>query len=299
MMQRKAIALLITLLFIMLITISVGAGLKQLNQASGYVEDEKFLFQSSVILNDTLDFLKNSQELNDINSSDDFSAFLAQTSFIPFQSHNIKITIKISSARSKFNVNNLMDNKVPNIKRINILKEYFANHMISSSFVDILLDSMGGIKEDLSYESSIFEEKPELFRDYISSYKHFSELKDFYKSYYNDDSLKNIDFKNLFYFTNDKEYKVDLNYATAEVWEMMIGCDKAKAIELSEGSYDSFDDLGLNKKEINVLKYKFKTSFFEPYIYVVINIEQNKNNAIISFEYDIKKKKGSNFVYEI
>jgi len=52
-------------------------------------------------------------------------------------------------------------------------------------------------------------------------------------------------------------------------------------------------------QEIDVLKHKFKTSFFEPYIYVVINIEQNKNNAIISFEYDIKKKKGSNFVYEI
>jgi len=170
-MQRKAIALLITLLFIMLITISVGAGLKQLNQASGYVEDEKFLFQSSVILNDTLDFLKNSQELNDINSSDDFSAFLAQTSFIPFQTHGIKISLELSSARSKFNVNNLMGKKELDIFRVNALRRYLGNHMVATSFVDILLDSMRGVKQDFSYESTLFDQKPELFRDYISIIK--------------------------------------------------------------------------------------------------------------------------------
>jgi len=298
-MQKNGIALLITLLFIMLITVSIGFGLKQLNLASGYVSDEEFLYQSNIILDDVLGFLKTSQELSDINSSEDFDLFLAQASFIPFDIQGLKIGIELSSARGKFNVNDLMGKKSPNMATVDILKQYLSNHMINVSFVDILLDCMGGIKEDLSYNSSLFDEKPYLFRDYISSFEHFSELKSYYKKYYNDDSLKNIDFKNLFYFSNNKNYTIDLNYATKETWEMMLGCDESRAIQLSEAEYDSYDSLGLDINELNTLKHKFKTSFFEPYVYVIISIMKNNNNAIISFEYDIKKKEGYDFVYEI
>ena len=298
-MQKNGIALLITLLFIMLITVSIGFGLKQLNLASGYVDNEKFLYQSSVILDDVLGYLKTSQELNDINSSEDLDLFLAQASFIPFQIKDLKISIELSSARSKFNINSLIDKKKPDTKKVEILKQYLSNHMINISFVDILLDSMGGIKEDLSYNSGLFDEKPYLFRDYISSYEQFSELEAYYKKYYHDDSLKNIDFKNLFYFSHDKNYKIDLNYATKETWEMMLGCGESRAVQLSEADYDSYESLGMDVEELNILKHRFKTSFFEPYIYVVITVMKNNNNAIISFEYDMKKKEGYDFVYEI
>jgi len=297
--MRKGIALLITLLFIMLITISIGISLKQVNTASSHVEDEKFLYQSSAVLDDVLTLLKSSQELNDINSSQDFSAFLAETSFIPFEAEGIKVSLELSSARSKFNVNTLVDASAkPKEDRVAYLKQYVSNYMVITTYVDILLDSMGKVKEDLSYNSELFNNKPYLFRDYIVSAKHLDELNGFYTSFYHEQSLENINFKELFYFGKNNDYKIDLSYATTEVWEMMLGCDTFRASELSATIYEALDDIGLSDDE-KLRLAKFDTSFFEPYIDVRLNIMQDKQSANIRFEYDIKNKKGTNFVYEI
>jgi len=160
---------------------------------------------------------------------------------------------------------------------------------------------MGGIKEDLYYNPELFDEKPYLFRDYIVSDRHFKELSDFYTQNYHDDSLKNIDFEKLFYYGKDtnNSYKIDLYFATAEVWEMMLGCDKQRATELSAGYYDTFESIGLSDDELDIVRNKFKADFNQLYINVVINIIQNNQNAKIRFEYDIQNKKGSNFVYDI
>ena len=298
MLYRRGIALLVTLFFIMLITISIGIGLKQVNKASYHVKSEKFLLQTSVILDDVLTMLEGRKEFDDINSSEEFAIFLSETSFIPFETSGINISLEISSARSRFNINSLRNKPFRQDK----LKGYFSNYMINISFVDILLDSMGGTKEygDYNYPE-LFDKKPYLFRDYIVSYKHFSELSKFYTQSYRDEALKNIDFKNLFYFSNENNdsYTIDLSTATPEVWEMMLGCDKLRAAELSAEYYDSDESINLSDEELNIVKKKFKTSFFEPYIYVVVNIIQDSSSAKIKFEYDIRNKKGSNFVYEI
>ncbi len=296
--KRRGIALLITLLFMMLITLSIGVGLKHIKKASNYVKSEKFLLQTNIILDDVLTLLESRKELSDINSSDEFSYFLAESSFIPFEASGIKISLEISSARSKFNINSLRDKPI----RVDYLKQYLSNYNINIDFVDILLDSMGGMKEDYEYNyPELFSEKPYLFRDYIVSDRHFNDLGEFYEKTYRDDSLKNVDFTNLFYFANDNNdtYKIDLSSATAEVWEMMLGCDKLRAEELSAGIYDSYESMDLSSEELRVVREKFKTSFFEPYIYVVVNIIQDDTMAKIEFEYNIRSKKGSNFVYKI
>jgi len=297
--MKRGIALLITLLFIMLITISIGIGLKQVNQASAHVEGEKFLYQSSVILDDVMNILKNSQELQDINSSSELNVFLSESSLIPFEASGIKVMIEMSSARSRFNINSLVEgSKKEKEEKIASLKQYVSNYMVITTYVDILLDAMSGIKEDMSYNSAIFNKKAYLFRDYITSYKHLSELNNYYTDYYHEDSLKNIDFEKLFYYSDDKDYEIDLSYATPEVWEMMLGCDKQRAIDLSSAIYESEADIDLSEEESEILK-KFKTSIFEAYIDVRLSIIQDKQSANIRFEYDIKNKKGSNFVYEI
>ncbi|WP_373003688.1 hypothetical protein [Sulfurimonas sp.] len=296
--MRRGIALLITLLFIMLITISIGIGFKQLNQASAYVEGEKFLYQSSVILDDVLNILKNSKELQDINSSAELNVFLSESSIIPFEANGIKVSIELSSARSRFNINSLVSGNIPNQKRVESLKQYVSNYMVITRYVDILLSSMGINQEDISYNSDLFDKKPNLFREYIVSEKHLLELNEYYTNYYHEDSLKNIDFAKLFYYSSDKDYEIDLSFATAEVWEMILGCSKQRAIELSSGFYDSIADIGLSKEEMSMLD-RFDTNPFEPYIDVRLSIIQDKQSANIRFEYDIENNKGSNFVYEI
>lgn len=302
--SKKGIALLVTVLFIMAITVAIGVGLKQVKDASWHVENENFMFQASTIVEDILYILDESKELEQIvhnKSSADLFAFLYGVSFLPFESHGLKVNIQISSARSHFNINALMNTNgsTINVDRVNALKEYLNQYRVNSNYVDILLDVMRGIKDDRGYDSAIFNEKPYLFRDYIVSQKHLEEINDFYMKTYHH-TLKNIDFTQLFYFSNDKSNFIDLNYATAPIWDMMIGCDKEKAQKLASGGgeYTTLDNLSLSDKEKLALA-KFQTSFFEPFLDVVITMTQNSKHAKIRFEYNIRTKKGSNFVYEI
>ncbi len=284
-------------MFVIVISVAIGIGLKQVNDASKVVSSENFLYQSSIIVEDLLNILQTSKDLSsvlDTKSSEALYLFLSQAAFIPFESSGLEILMQIHSARGKFNPNQI------NAKNLPLIQAYFNRYNVNSQYIDILLDGMSKIKEDNSYNSAIFDEKPYLFRDYIASKEQLREINRFYAREYNDNALKNINFDDLFYLGSDRNITIDLNYATPEVWEMMLGCapDKAELLSDGGGFYTTIADLDLNSEEEMNLK-QFRTSFYEPVLYVEIEIIQNKLHSKISFEYDIKSKKGSHFVYEI
>jgi len=298
-LQRNAIALLITIMFVIVITVAIGFGLKQVNKASTIVKNENFMYQSHIIVEDVLNILQTSQEVKmiaDDNSTSELFLFLSQAAFIPFESSGLEIIMKISSARAKFNPLKLKANQV----RQDAIKQYLNNYMINSQYVDLLVDNISGIKEDNSYNSSIFDENPYQFRDYIASSKHLEKINDFYAKEFNDNALSKIEFDNLFYYSDDNSTKIDVNYATPEVWEMLLSTTKERAEFLSNaaGSYTDEASLGLNSDELERLAL-FDTSYFQPILFVEVEISQNGASSSVSFEYDIKEKKGSNFVYEL
>ncbi len=293
--SRSAIALLITVFFIMLITLSVGVGLKYINNASKSMQSEQFVLQSSMILDDVLKLLESSGELKAVTSADALAIFLAESSFIPFESNGVSVVIEISSARDRVNPNTLTTKP-----RIDAFKDYLILKMVNMEYADMLSDVIGGIKEDMSYNTDIFNQKPYLFRDYIASAKHLQELNDSYLKRYHENSLENIDMDELFHVSRDKNSSLDLNYATSSAWELMLGCNESRAeiLSASGGTYAALDDLALSEIE-KVSLNEFKTSFFEPYIYVKIEITQKDSTVNIAFEYDIQSKKGSNFVFDV
>jgi len=297
--RREGIALLITVMFVIVITVAIGIGLKQVNVASDVVQEENFMYQSNIIVEDILNILKNSPEIQaavENNSSAALNMLLAQAAFIPFDLDGVDVIMKIKSARAKLNPNILDTNNTE------AFQTYFSSHGVNTQYVDILKDSMGHVKEDNSYYSNIFDTHPYLFRDYIASAKQLSMINDFYEREYNDNSLDKIDFKNLFYYSKDKNSSVDLNYATVPVWELMLGCPKERAELLASGGgvYESDADLELSDDEKhNLQKFAGKYDFYEPILLVELEIRQDNVSASISFEYNIENKKGSNFVYEI
>ncbi|MCD6432798.1 MAG: hypothetical protein J7L21_02045 [Sulfurimonas sp.] len=294
-LHRKAIALLITVFFIIVITLSVGIGLKHVNSGSKSLHSEQFILQSSMILDDILKLLKTSNELQNIESSQDLAIFLDESSFMPFQSGGISVVIQISSARSKINPNTFLS-----LPRLNAFKSFLVTKMINIEYGDMLVDVMGGIKEDNSYNTDIFTQNPYLFRDYVASYKHLDELCVIYDKKYRDNGFANIDMKELFYISKDKNSTLDLNCATSLSWELILACDEDRAdmLSASAGAYESLDEFDLSDEEKLSLA-KFQTSFFEPYLEVEVKISQKDMIANIRFEYDIRLKRGYNFVYEV
>ena len=306
--MKKGIALLITLIFIMAITLSIGVGLSYTKRSQNTLTEENFLLQSNIILNDVLNLLKNSQDLKLVakdTTGSAFDLFLAQSEFIPFESSGVAVTLEIHRARAKLNPATILDanQTTPNLSKINLIRQYFAKKGLNDTYVDILLDSIGGIKEDLSYNSEIYNEKEDLFRDYIVSKRHLEELNRFYTNTFSDNALAKIDFDNLFYYAQDKNssYTIDLNYATKEVWELMLGVDELRAEELasSGGSYTNETPPDLSEDEKAILA-NFKTTYTpQMFLDVVVEVMQGELSAKITFEYDIANQKGYNFSYEI
>jgi hypothetical protein len=301
---KRGVALLITLLFIMAITVSIGIGFKYVNDATKELSKEKFLYQSKIIIEDILNILKRSDELNNAfkdNSVNGLYVFLREYEHIPFSSADVDVSIQIKSARAKFNINNLSDtNGSVNIIKSDALREYFSRYGVNNFYVDILLDNMMGIQKDNTYNSDIFIKKPYLFRDYIASRKHLKQINDFYKELYHDDYLKNIKFEQLFYFSEKRDTAIDVNYASAELWEMILGATKERALQLVAGSgnYTDLQSLNLSDEEVDALN-RFKISYFEPYLYIIVEIMRNNEKAKVSFEYNVEAKKGFDFTYEI
>jgi hypothetical protein len=285
--MRNAIALLVTLFFLMAITVSIGIGLKYINGAKSTIEDENFLLQTNVILEDVLTYLKNSQELQMIkkdDTGDAFDIFLAQSEFIPLEVSGIKVGISIHSARRKINLNDLI--KSNDQVQIDRFRSFLSSYNVNPAYIDILKDATS--KDNNNLISGFIDENPQIFREYISSYEHLDVINEFYTNTYYDNSLSSIDFKDLFYISEAKSYCIDQNYATEWTKHMLEGI----ALEDAE---DFLVDV--NQSNFSSM---YCTSNDNRYI-IDVNLEiiQGSKTANISFEYNINRAKGYNFSYEI
>ncbi|WP_457744497.1 hypothetical protein [Sulfurimonas sp.] len=298
--KRNAIALMITLFFIMAITVSIGIGLKYVKEGAQSVNSEKFMLQSRALLADFLTMLKTIPQITSINSADTLSLFLAEASYIPIHNKDVNIIIKISSARDKVNpmILNTPDKR-------DSFRLFLSSKGVNPEYLDILDDLMGGIKEDSSYNTNIFSENPYLFRDYIASREHLARANKFYMQTFHENSLKNIVTDELFYTSsenNTTKYKLDLNRIQPICWQMLLGCDKqrAKVLVANAGFYKNLGDIALSEDENrSLLNFSQNISYYQPFVRVEITIMQKNQRAYISFEYNLESKKGSHFVFEV
>jgi len=286
--MRKAIALLLTVFFIMAITLSIGIALKYIKNTQNDISSEMFLYQSSMVFNDVVKMLKNSKDLNQIKDEDSLKLFLENSSSIPFKSHGLELDIEINSARGRVNAN-IFNNQ----NRLDRLKAYLSQKGIDIEYANMLSDLQSGIKIDGSYNTDIFEIYPELFRDYISSYEELRFLNQIYINRFHSNIIEKLDVENFFYISKDKDTAIDLNFASKDVFRFLTGCGEERAIELTQGDYKNMQDLKLTKERKKEIA-KFKISFYEPILDVKISVRQGKNRVKMQFEYDITKKSINN-----
>ncbi|NPA65985.1 MAG: hypothetical protein GXO11_03795 [Epsilonproteobacteria bacterium] len=302
--SRNAIALLMSIVFVMLIAVTIGIGLKSFYQAKQNIAEEKLLYQSDVLVSDVLKILKNTKEIDAIVKSKDGSALYGfissmQTVPIPFEGYDVFMSVQ--SARDRFNLNGLKkDQKHFDFKRIEILKSFFIKYGISDELVALIMDSMGGEKLDRSYYSDLFETQKELFRDYLASYRHLEKILIFYEKKHHDNVFSKLEFDRMFSYNPNIGTRIDLNFATQQTWELLTGCTKeqAQVLVAKAGMYKTLEDILLQPSMKERLK-NFNISFFEPIITVNIKIKDQYTTGLITFEYDLRTKKASHFVYKI
>jgi len=298
--MKNAIALMITLFFIMALTVSIGLGLKYVKEGAQSVNEEDFTFQARSVLEDFLTMLQKTPQIATINSADTLSLFLSEASYIPINNEDVNVIIEISSAREKMSpiILNTQEKR-------DMFRSFLSSNAVGEEYLNILDDMMGGIKEDATYKSDIFNNHPYLFRNYIASDKHLEEANKFYMQTYHDDSIENIKTDELFYLSTERnatKFKVDLNRIKPVCWQVILGCDeqRAEALSANAGFYTGTNDLGLSEDEnLSLTKFSQNISYYEPFIAIKILILKKHHKAKISFEYNLESKRGSNFVFEV
>jgi len=299
--MRKAIALLITVMSVMIISVAIGYGLTQLQTGAKSLSEEEKAYQYTMLLDDLLEILESSDELAHLAESDaseELYLFLENSRYLSFLQGERKVVVSFASARSKLNINTFNKSNAP------LFRSYFSRHMIANGYVDILRECMhtNQVKEGYnnSYKSALFEKHPELFRDYIASKEHLEIINAFYMQEYGDEALGQIPFEKLFSYSLNPAQEIDLNYATAEVLELILGTTRERALEIKGSGlfYKSFKNMGLSKEEEQNIAH-FRTTFFAPFLAVHVLIVTDERVATIDFEYDIQQKRGYNFVFEL
>ena len=293
--KRPAIALLITLFFVISVTAAVGVSIIQLRQSAEQVREGKCLIQSSMILDDLLNLLKTSPLLDNVKDAESLNYFLYNTSIIPLSLENLNVKINIHSAMGHFNINTLSYFKPFQ----EALSGYMLKYEISDVeyFQDLLIDAMSG--QQPHYRTSIFDDMPWLYREKIASMTHFEQILDYYILTRHDNNIKKIPWKQLLRFGNRSDRKVDVNYITPQLWKLLLPeLSDDMATNLSSGLvvYKKSEDLRLSEEDSIKLE-TFNISYYVPRTQIEVDIQRNDQNVHVAFEYDLKLKKGGNFDY--
>ena len=295
--RHSGIALLITLFFIMAITVAVGISLSQLQKGGKGLHEGRFLVQSSAVLEDVLSVLQNSPMMAEVKDTATFNVFLESTAVIPFEVQDLRVLIRMQSARGKFNINALKGSEVYR----DALNTYMLRYNILDSYylTDLLLDCMSG-KQDV-YKTAIFDDMPWMYREKIAGSAHLDQILEYYMRTRHDYNVQKLPWGELVRFGEHNSTQIDVNYATAEVWRMILpNADDVRVQALAEGLvvYEKEDDLNLMTDEKDEMK-RFDVSYYLPTVHVDVAVQEHNRTADIAFEYDITSKKAEAFEYGI
>lgn len=296
-LDRRGVALLITLFFIIAITAAVGVSLMNLRKSGEELHQARFLLQSGAVVDDVLSLMKEADKLGAVTDAETLNLFLLTAGFIPLELKELLVKIEITSAMGHININALRTSKAfqdalnAYMVRFNVQDPVFMS--------ELLIDCMSGYKD--MYGTNIFDEMPELYRERIVSKRHFDKIVDFYIRERHDNAVIKLPWNDLIRFDDSNATTLDANYITPALWQMLIpGLEEERAIELSSGggAYSSLEDIDLSPERKEGLA-AFNLSFYEPTVHLDIEIVENNSSANVAFDYDLTAKKGKHFEFGI
>lgn len=301
--KRPAMALMMTLFFIIAIVSALAISLTQTRQVMTHVNEGQFLVQTSALLEDTLSLFKGAKELDEIVDATTFDLYMSMASVIPLPEVNgLRVLISMESDRGKFNINTL---NAKDKKLLTMFQEYLQNSQYNiqdiNYLTELLMDAMSG-KRDLYY-TDIFDQYPLLYRERIVNKKHLDQILDYYILTRHDNAVSLVPWEELFRFGDNNDSTLDVNYMKQASWQMILPfIQETTAVEIAESGevYEKLDDISyLDEGSIKILK-DYNATTYQPFIQVELDVNNDKNQSSrVKFEYDLKNKKAYKFEYTI
>ena len=302
--MKKAIALLITLSLITIISVIVSKIITIMDNSLKEINKREALIQFDTLFNDIKKILDRS--VTDINDSTSLELlFLLPYSFNDIES-GININIEMESDSSKINPNLLMDVNRSKINDENhgeqINKDIYSlfdrillNYNIQNRelFLSMLLDTIDEDKEERYPNSEIANFNHFFQNGEIINMRHFKQIIKRYRDLTLDKNIDNIPWDMLIGF---RSKIIDFNYITPELLSFLLpSLDKESLYKITLNklvTYDNFDELEL-PNDLNEQLKRYNIKFFSPEIWCIIDFQFNEYSKNISFQYNLKEKKVS------
>jgi len=298
--SRPAIALIITLFFIMAMTLLVGISSGLSDSALKRVEKERFLIQANRISHDVVTIL--GQITKDLNGSDDLDMLIDLPVLLDDEVSGMHVEITFESASSRLNINSLVDeNGTIQKEYYNLLENVLINNQVldPSLFLSLVADTIDSDIEERIVDSEIATLDPFYSNGEIIDMKHFNKIIQKYIEMRDDLAINQIPWSKLI-STVGKD--IDINHVTPELFaEIFPNFAPDEVLEYTLGrkdTYNKMEDLEVDDITKEYL-LKLGVSFYEPLVKCNVLLKVNEQTGIISFYYDLSGKNASEFNIEI
>jgi len=303
--SRRGIVLLITLFFIMAITMVLGVSLTQLKKGQDQLERTRMMAQSAIVLEDAMAMIKEYSSEIDTNDSGQIDMLIGFAYPTPFPlplpaTSEVQGTLGFESADSRLNINMLARSKpLQELFRAYCSEFYIAD---PDYLIRLLADASSGEKE--LYDTDLFDTMPWLYRERIVDMAHLQMLLDHYVLNYRDGNVYRIPWERLFRFgERENDALLDIAYVSAELWHFLAPQLSEEAIQtLVDNGTGNYDDnlSALDPDILETLKQAGLTLAPAPRIAVTLNLFGSGDaQARIRFEYDLKTHLAQRFDYAL
>ncbi len=286
--------------------IGISAGI--LDNSFKRISNKKFLIQANSFISGMTDVLKDAS--SDVNNSDSLDIFLSMPFVFEQKSRDLSIDIYFTSEATALNPNNMLE-KTKSNKKDEKIKE---NENIKPSFesyfdqiltvynvsdkillLSMIADSVDSDLKERTTGSEIVLENQFFSQGKIYSIEHFKQIIDVYKRMTLDYTVDDIPWETLLSFNNNK---IDFNHIEADSLKAMFPeLDPATVASLTSDRVEVYEDFSVLNIDLQRQKEleKIGLSFYSSQVKAWMNIQSGDNHLGVSFLYDLKNKKATNF----
>ena len=305
-MQRRGIALLITIAFITAIAalIAVAGGI--LNQGFSGASRKAFLVQSNVILSDIQTLLR--QNTKDINDSTALDVLLSLPLFFGDEKTGVMSDLSFASDASCVNVNLLVEKGTGTMTDANtplpIRTAYetylarilqFYNVADPELLISMIADTIDDDLDERLPGSEIALKEPDFSQGRVYNLHHFRQILAAYERQTLDFNVDTVPWNALIGF---RDGGIDFNHITADALHFIVpDLDESVVTELTTDRvdvYEEFDGLPLDSATVKTLE-EFDVTFYSPHIVSSFHVLGNKQKVSYTFAYDLSTQKVSQF----
>ena len=298
--MKKAVILLATLFFVMLIIFLIGVNTKLLKRGFEISNETKFMVQVNSLLKDIKVLLDKKAPLI---TNATFLNVLTSAQWSIEYGQALKVTLDMKSDARALNINSIRppdelggtENRYGIYDIISSILE--ENEVKDAPYLlDLILDTVDTDLEERSYNSEIASVDANFEQGRIHSMQHFRQILSHYARAVSDSKANSIPWETYIAFTHRQ---ADVNFLDIKMLSSVLKRDESEiAKQIQENSPIEDMSVVFSPDEVALLT-SLGVQAFVPIVKCVVHIETLERVAKAEFLYDLKSKRVSDVVINI